>query len=66
MIYQQASEAVQAQSAPIPQPQQQLPEPSVEDRLPEPRLSSHEFARNLIWTFEDLRMLIGKVLQTGA
>ena len=38
----------------------QLPEPRVEDhRLPEPGPSSHDFARNLIWTFEDLRMLVG-------
>ena len=42
------------------QAQWRLPEPpQVEARLPEARLSSHEFARNLIWTFEDIRMLIG-------
>ena len=51
------------QPPPPPPPQisaaNQLPEPRVEDRLPEPGPSSHDFARNLIWTFEDLRMLVG-------
>ncbi len=36
-----------------------LPEPSVESRLPDPKSTAHEFARNLLWNFEDIRMLIG-------
>ncbi len=36
-----------------------LPEPSIEARLPDAKSSKHEFARNLLWNFEDIRMLIG-------
>ncbi len=43
----------------------QLPEPSVEENLLNLQAASsssstaHEFARNLLWNFEDIRMLIG-------
>lgn len=36
----------------------ELPEPSVEENLPEPD-KSHVYNRNVVWTFEDIRMLIG-------
>ncbi|XP_037935160.1 erythroid differentiation-related factor 1-like isoform X1 [Teleopsis dalmanni] len=35
-----------------------LPEPNVEENVPDPQ-SSHVFNRNVVWTFEDIRMLIG-------
>ncbi|KNC34701.1 hypothetical protein FF38_09133 [Lucilia cuprina] len=35
-----------------------LPEPKVEENVPDPN-SSHVFQRNVVWTFEDIRMLIG-------
>ncbi len=36
-----------------------LPKPSVESSMPGQKASVHEFARNLLWNFEDIRMLIG-------
>lgn len=35
-----------------------LPEPKVEENVPDPN-SAHVFQRNVVWTFEDIRMLIG-------
>lgn len=35
-----------------------LPEPSVDEKIPEN--GDHIFNRNVVWTFEDIRMLIGK------
>lgn len=35
-----------------------LPEP--EENLPDPKHTQHTYNRNVIWTFEDIRMLIGK------
>lgn len=35
-----------------------LPEPSVDENVPNPK-SSHTHNRNVVWTFEDIRMLIG-------
>lgn len=35
-----------------------LPEPKIEENVPDPN-SSHVFQRNVVWTFEDIRMLIG-------
>lgn len=35
-----------------------LPEPRPEENLPDPA-SNHKFARNVVWTFEDIQMLIG-------
>ncbi|KAJ9579565.1 hypothetical protein L9F63_004750 [Diploptera punctata] len=35
-----------------------LPEPRLEENLPDPA-SNHKFARNVVWTFEDIQMLIG-------
>ena len=35
-----------------------LPEPKIEENVPDPK-SSHAFNRNVVWTFEDIRMLIG-------
>jgi len=35
-----------------------LPEPTLEQELPDPG-SNHKFTRNVIWTFEDLQMLLG-------
>ncbi|XP_058823689.1 erythroid differentiation-related factor 1 [Topomyia yanbarensis] len=36
-----------------------LPEPDEEENFPDPRQTSHVFNRNVVWTFEDIRMLIG-------
>ncbi|GFG30551.1 hypothetical protein Cfor_10835 [Coptotermes formosanus] len=44
-------------SAPLPA-WPPLPEPRPEENLPDPR-SNHKFARNVVWTFEDIQMLIG-------
>lgn len=35
-----------------------LPEPS-EENVPDPKHTKHTYNRNVIWTFEDIRMLIG-------
>lgn len=35
-----------------------LPEPKIEENIPDPT-STHAFQRNVVWTFEDIRMLIG-------
>lgn len=35
-----------------------LPEPSGEENVPDPQ-TNHKFNRNVVWTFEDIRMLIG-------
>ncbi|XP_011298230.1 erythroid differentiation-related factor 1 isoform X1 [Fopius arisanus] len=35
-----------------------LPEPTREDKLPDPN-HTHNFTRNVVWTFENLQMLIG-------
>lgn len=36
----------------------QLPDPSVDEHVPDPG-TNHTFNRNVVWTFEDIRMLIG-------
>lgn len=36
-----------------------LPDPSVEENVPDPKHTKHTYNRNVIWTFEDIRMLIG-------
>lgn len=36
-----------------------LPEPNIEDNLPDPEHTKHTYNRNVIWEFEDIRMLIG-------
>lgn len=35
-----------------------LPEPNLEDKLPDPT-QSRNFSRNVVWTFENIQMLIG-------
>nr|XP_033341580.1 erythroid differentiation-related factor 1 isoform X1 [Megalopta genalis] len=35
-----------------------LPEPSQEEKMPDPNYN-HNFARNIVWTFENIQMLIG-------
>lgn len=36
-----------------------LPEPNIEENLPDPEHTNHTYNRNVVWTFEDIRMLIG-------
>ncbi|XP_053681456.1 erythroid differentiation-related factor 1 [Anopheles nili] len=36
-----------------------LPDPSKDEHYPETQRTNHVFNRNVIWTFEDIRMLIG-------
>lgn len=36
-----------------------LPDPSVEENVPDPKHTKHTYNRNVVWTFEDIRMLIG-------
>lgn len=36
-----------------------LPEPNVEENVPDPEHTKHTYNRNVVWTFEDIRMLIG-------
>lgn len=36
-----------------------LPEPNVEEDVPDPEHTKHTYNRNVVWTFEDIRMLIG-------
>lgn len=36
-----------------------LPEPNIEENVPDPKHTKHTFNRNVEWTFEDIRMLIG-------
>ncbi|XP_076677136.1 erythroid differentiation-related factor 1 [Andrena cerasifolii] len=35
-----------------------LPEPSQEEKVPDPNYN-HNFARNILWTFENIQMLVG-------
>lgn len=35
-----------------------LPEPNIEENVPDPK-HQHTYNRNVVWTFEDIRMLIG-------
>ncbi|XP_075222237.1 erythroid differentiation-related factor 1-like isoform X2 [Lycorma delicatula] len=35
-----------------------LPEPRLEEEFPDPTIN-HKFARNVVWTFEDIQMLLG-------
>lgn len=48
----------------MPQPKQLpyriiLPEPNIEENIPDPKHTKHTYNRNVVWTFEDIRMLIG-------
>lgn len=36
-----------------------LPEPNIEENVPDPKHTTHTYNRNVVWTFEDIRMLIG-------
>lgn len=36
-----------------------LPEPSPAENVPDPESNVHKYNRNVVWTFEDIRMLIG-------
>lgn len=36
-----------------------LPEPKIEENIPDPKSARYVHNRNVIWTFEDIRMLIG-------
>ncbi|XP_059614306.1 erythroid differentiation-related factor 1 [Phlebotomus argentipes] len=53
-------ESVQPKEKPSLQmlPGPRLPEPEVEHSVPDPSFS-HTFNRSIVWTFEDIRMLIG-------
>lgn len=43
---------------PVEHLQPSLPEPSQEEKLPDPSYN-HNFSRNVVWTFENIQMLIG-------
>lgn len=47
-----------ADSMPVAEVWPPLPDPQFEEQLPDP-LSNHKFTRNVLWTFEDIQMLIG-------
>lgn len=55
-------ESLIAPSVPIPLPYKKtnppLPEPKVEEEVPD-STSNHKFSRNVVWTFEDIQMLLG-------
>lgn len=36
-----------------------LPDPNIEENVPDPNHTNHNFNRNVVWTFEDIRMLVG-------
>ncbi|XP_049276503.1 erythroid differentiation-related factor 1 [Anopheles funestus] len=44
---------------PLPLAGPVLPEPTKEEHFPDAQQTNHMFNRNVIWTFEDIRMLIG-------
>ncbi|XP_040176129.1 erythroid differentiation-related factor 1 [Anopheles arabiensis] len=44
---------------PLPHAGPLLPEPTEEEHFPDAQQRNHMFNRNVIWTFEDIRMLIG-------
>ncbi|KAL9697588.1 hypothetical protein quinque_001029 [Culex quinquefasciatus] len=44
---------------PLPLAGPVLPEPDEEEHSPDPHQNKHVFNRNVVWTFEDIRMLIG-------
>ncbi|KAJ8686309.1 hypothetical protein QAD02_022103 [Eretmocerus hayati] len=50
--------SVEKPSLPVQPLQPLLPEPSEEDELPDPD-HSHSYTRNVVWTFENIHMLIG-------
>lgn len=37
-----------------------LPDPNVEENVPDPDHTNHTYNRNVVWTFEDIRMLLVK------
>ncbi|KAF7410218.1 hypothetical protein HZH68_004599 [Vespula germanica] len=43
---------------PVKPLEQYLPEPTQEEKVPDPNYN-HNFARNVVWTFENIQMLIG-------
>uniref|UniRef100_A0A6V7IA57 Erythroid differentiation-related factor 1 n=1 Tax=Bracon brevicornis TaxID=1563983 RepID=A0A6V7IA57_9HYME len=45
-------------SLPLQSVEPMLPEPTPEDKLPDPS-HNHDFTRNVVWTFENIQMLIG-------
>lgn len=48
---------LQCPTLPLPGPS--LPEPDVRRTVPYPSYSNHTYNRNVVWTFEDIQMLIG-------
>ncbi|XP_012287568.1 erythroid differentiation-related factor 1 [Orussus abietinus] len=48
----------EAPTLPVEKLEPRLPEPTLEEKLPDPS-SNHNFARNVLWTFENIQMLIG-------
>lgn len=44
---------------PLPLTGPVLPEPDEDENCPDPGQRNHVFNRNVVWTFEDIRMLIG-------
>lgn len=36
-----------------------LPEPDIRQNIPDPQYKDHTYNRNVLWTFEDIQMLIG-------
>lgn len=54
--YKEASDA-SVPTLPITGPN--LPEPNVQENIPDPGFSNHTYNRNVVWTFEDIQMLIG-------
>uniref|UniRef100_A0A182P9L4 Erythroid differentiation-related factor 1 n=1 Tax=Anopheles epiroticus TaxID=199890 RepID=A0A182P9L4_9DIPT len=48
-----------ASYTPLPLAGPVLPEPTKEEHYPDAQQTNHMFNRNVIWTFEDIRMLIG-------
>lgn len=59
----QASIPVSLEVNALPQPLQltgpALPDPDIEANIPDPEHTKHTYNRNVVWTFEDIRMLIG-------
>lgn len=51
-------EGIEKPTLPIQKVDRELPEPPEKEKLPDPNCN-HNFTRNIVWTFENIQMLIG-------
>ena len=59
LVQNEDGEDCEVNSGPLPVQGPLLPEPSPKEEVPDPTSSDHKYNRNVVWTFEDIEMLIG-------